>query len=248
MKLASFNLRMPALADGENYLPKRIPLITERVLKEMPDVIGFQEMEDSGLLMLTGALPEYLIIGPGRNTDFKGEGCRIALRKSSITLLSFDQCWLSPTPRVPGSRFEIQSRCPRVVAWCKLLHNISGKRFYFINTHLDHEAEEARMLGLQMILQLAEKLKAEEDLPIFITGDFNFSPAEKPYTLIEDSRFVDTTAELTGTYHGYGNVQPVKIDYILTNHKTGDYRAEQWHECRDGIYLSDHDPVCIEWK
>ena len=247
MKLVSFNLRCPVKNDGINYLPNRIPFVVQKLRMELPDVIGFQEIEELGTELLTDALPEYWFIGYGRNKDWTGEGTKVAIHKNTVLLLAFDQLWLSPTPRVPGSRYAEQSDCPRVVLWCKLLHKSSGKMFYFINTHLDHRGDRARFLGLQMIFDLIKQLKLQEDLPVFVTGDFNFTPESITYDLIRESGFIDLTDKLQGTFHGFGKVEPQKIDYILTDSEE-EYTSFQWHEFYDGVYLSDHDPICLEWK
>jgi len=247
MKLLSFNIRFPNKADGDNYLPNRIPFIVRKLRTERPDVIGFQEIEELGTELLSNALPEYCFFGEGRNQDWSGEGSKIAILKDSMQLLAFDQIWLSSTPRIPASRFPDQSPCPRVALWAKLRHRVSGKSFYVVNTHLDHVGKEARFLGLQTIFALVSYLKEQEKLPVFVTGDFNFTPDEDPYRLIAQNQFSDLTERLKDTFHGFGKSETCKIDYILTD-TSGEYTVKQWHECTNGIYLSDHDPVCLEWK
>jgi len=164
-----------------------------------------------------------------------------------LALLAMDQFWLSPTPRVPASRYEQQSRCPRVAVWAKLLHRESGVCFYFVNTHLDHQFEEARALGLKQIFETIRTLKAIEDLPVFITGDFNLTPESPSYALIAENGFTDLTASISGSFHDYGTREPVKIDYILTD-ALGSSDVQSWHECNDGLYLSDHDALAVCWK
>lgn len=247
VKIVSFNVRYPNPFDGINDIKNRVPLIANRIQCEKPDIIGFQEVDDYSESLLAKALPEYLLLGTGPDANLADVGNRIAILKSSVSLLAFDQLWLSPTMRIPGSRFPIQSTCSRMVLWVKVIHRQSGRAFYFMNTHLDHESDEARMLGLDCVLTLAEDLKAIEHLPIFIAGDFNFTPEQLPYTLIEKSTFSDLTDSLNQTFHAFTGVNFEKADYILGD-TAGEYCASQWYECHDGIYLSDHDAVCIEWK
>ena len=58
----------------------------------------------------------------------------------------------------------------------------------------------------------------------------------------------DLTANLPSTFHGFTDTQLQKIDYILSDLPLSRFSpAVCWHECRDGVYLSDHDPVAVEW-
>ncbi len=51
------------------------------------------------------------------------------------------------------------------------------ERFYFINTHLDHISEAARLQGARMIREFFFPLS----LPLILVGDFNESPDEAVY-------------------------------------------------------------------
>ena len=60
----------------------------------------------------------------------------------------------------------------------------------------------------------------------------------------------DLTDKFEFTFHGYGNFEKaVKIDYIYYHTKDKySYTAELWDDEIDGIYLSDHYPVCVNVK
>ena len=114
IKVVTFNLRMNTTRDGINYFFNRAPLILERINEEKPDIIGFQEATQPILEWLKATLTEYTLVGIGRSETFKSEANPIAFRKDRFDLFSFQQFWLSPTPEVPGTRYEEQSTCPRV--------------------------------------------------------------------------------------------------------------------------------------
>lgn len=245
IKIVSFNLRVAVAVDGENNFFLRLPLIEERLNREKPDILGFQELKVEDMLpALKKALPDYCFAGVGRGPRLDGECSALAFRKDRFQLWATDTLWLSPTPRLPGSRYEKQSICPRVFTTARLWDNETQKPLIVINTHLDHEFEEARMLGLRQVLAAAREADAE-GLPVFILGDFNFAPQDAPYRLIEESGFADLTADLGGTFHDYGRCTPVKIDYILSNQPAGRFSAAQWHCEVPGRFLSDHDPVAV---
>ncbi len=248
IRLATFNLRCPAASDGENYFPYRLPGILDTLSINKPGIVGFQEMTDASFEAMASMLSDYEFFGHGRNADLTGESCRVAYRKDGFTLCAGDTFWLSPSPRVPASRFEHQSHCPRVCTWVKLFDKESGQFFYFINTHLDHEEEEARVKGLKILLDTAKKLKQAHDIPLFVTGDFNCQPTESTYSLIAKYGLHDLTDGIKSTFHGYGRCENNKIDYILTDQPRERFTVSTWHESPLGKYLSDHDAVVADWQ
>ena len=100
-----------------------LPVYTfEKISKEKPDVIAFQEMMPKHLDVLQKLLPEYEFYGQYRNADYTGEGLYTAIRKDSFQLISYETFWISPTPFVSGSRFEDQSDCPRICVVTTVRH------------------------------------------------------------------------------------------------------------------------------
>lgn len=247
IKLVTFNLRTPSKQDGANYFPFRLPLIVEKITRERPDAIGFQELKEAGRTALQAMLPEYMFIGLHRNADLTGECCAVAFRRDSLLPCACDTFWLSDTPRIPGSRYADQSDCPRICTWAKFVHRESGAIFILMNTHLDHRAEYARLAGLRLVLETAKTLKADHGAPMFITGDFNCTPEESTYKLINEYGFTDITDGLGGTYHGFGQATPEKIDYILTDLPRERFKTSLWTDERDGLYLSDHHAIEADW-
>ncbi len=247
IRLMTFNLRYPAPADGANYFPYRLPGIRQLLTAQTPDVIGFQEMTEDAYDAISAILPGYAFAGTGRNADLTGESCRVAYRKDRLTLCATDTFWLSPSPRLPGSRYADQSDCPRVCTWARLYCRETGLFFFFVNTHLDHVSEKARYDGLSLVLKTAARLKREQDLPLFVTGDFNCQPDETTYRLIGEHRLTDLTTPIGSTFHNYGRCEE-KIDYILTDQPAGRFKVFSWRQSDAGAYLSDHDAVAADWE
>ena len=253
MKIVTFNLRCDVEIDKENRFRNRKGLILEKIDTERPDVIGFQELTPSMRDFLVKHLTDYAFLGRSRSADFKGEHADIAYRKDTYDVVGLDFFWLSPTPYVPGSRYEVQSNCPRITT-CAMLRRISdNKVFRVLNTHLDHIGEPARVLGMKQIIAYIAEQNEKFDLPFFLMGDMNALPDSECISYCRNSKApatVELTESITGvTYHNYGNVtENYKIDYIFCDAKTAQnkYTVEKWEDNSYGLWLSDHYPLCCE--
>ena len=248
VRLVTFNIRYDTADDGDNRYRCREASIVRKIRAEMPDLIGFQEMTETMMTSLDGALPEYLIVGCGREAGYGGERTAIACRKETVQLLALDVFWLSPEPDVPGSRYAGQSACPRNCTCAKVYHMPSQTAFRLYNTHLDHRSDQARVRGLAALRARIQTDQAAKLLPLFVTGDFNLEPDEEAYAAIPPLE--DLTVLVPGTYHGFGTLKtPKKIDYILRSPTAtpGTFACETWHAGEEGRLLSDHDAIILTW-
>ena len=247
LKIMSFNLRVDNTGDGINSFTNRFSRVVEVLEQEKPDLVGFQEVTDGMRARLRDHLPGYTVQGCGRERHYHGESMLIAYRTDAVELISLENIWLSPTPRVAGSTFGgDQSGCPRMFTSALVKHNDIPLPFYFINTHLDHQGAEARYLGA---MQLVQYISAHGE-NFVLTGDFNATPDAREIGLITKSLAgrgaVDCTAELGPTFHNFGRLpaeKRIKIDYIFT-----DGKCESAYVVEDtpveGQFYSDHNAVC----
>ena len=250
-KIVSFNIRCPWVDDGINTMPHRLGAILDKLDTEKPDIVCFQEVIERTARFFEKHAPEYLTIYNGREKNYDGEGLMALLRKDTVELLSTDFFWLSPTPDVPGSRFAEQSICPRVtqVLTVRICGEKTPLRVY--NNHLDHISDTARILGIQQVLArvLADQERAKT--PVFILGDFNAKPDSETIrycNTYEPFPVVDVTQDLGVTFHNFGKkMDGPQIDYIYTDTETAKkpYTVLKWTDEQDGVFLSDHYPICL---
>lgn len=253
LKLATFNLRCNTKHDKINMFDIRKGLILDKIMKESPDIIGFQEMLPPMYEFIKRHLTGYTIVGRSRGADYNDEHVDIAFKTDTIDIFGLDFFWLSPTPYIPGSRYEEQSGCPRITTSGMFKHKDMKTPFRVYNTHLDHVGEQARVLGMKQIL---EKITADNKLiklPVFVMGDMNAVPDSETIRMAceyKDVPLVDLTSDISGTFHGFNDEYSCKIDYIFADVETAhiQHTVTPWHECTFGIYLSDHDPICVEFE
>ena len=238
VRIMSFNVR-----DGEFDREEIVPQV---VADYMPDSVGFQECEGTWYLTLKTYLPEYTIVGVGRLTGLPllGESTAIMYRNDKYTLVDSGTFWLSETPFMVSKGWD--ANYPRTCTWVILESIETGERYAHVNTHLDNGGALAREKGLALVLKKAESF----DMPVVITGDFNFAKNSDLYKTMTSGEFIDvaekaSTADTGGTAHGYGGgTGGNPIDFILTKNDVSDvltYRVLR--EKYNDRYPSDHYPI-----
>ncbi len=245
MKLVTFNIRVDFGGDGAQNFCYRKPLILEKIGTERPDIICFQEVADHVALWLKENLKDYNVIGCGRGTDLRGEQLSIAYRKDAMNLMEMHTFWLSDTPFVPGSRYREQSVCPRVCTEVLLEELSTGLVFRLVNIHLDYEGASARRQGLLRILEELGKRELFPQAPVILAGDLNAKGgSDELSVLLEHPDLRNLTAGIGATFHDFGRGAE-DIDYIFAHRDFVCDKVEKWTDrSEEGVYLSDHYPVC----
>ncbi|MEG0578570.1 MAG: endonuclease/exonuclease/phosphatase family protein [Niameybacter sp.] len=248
MKFVTFNIRCDYNQDRENNFCYRKPFILEKLKQESPDIICFQEVLPHVADWLKEDLTDYYVLGCGRDANLEDEQTAVAFKKLKYQLIGMHTFWLSPTPYVPGSRYDKQSICPRTCTEVVLQDVASKEMFRVLNTHLDHEGSEARVLGMKQILDYITQVTTFKEATVFLTGDFNAAPHNPEITMISEvGGLVDLTEEIEGTYHEYGRIaQCEQIDYVFTSKGTKCKERGLWKDEIKGVFLSDHYPVFVE--
>lgn len=243
VRIMSFNVR-----DGEFDRQEIVPQV---IADYYPDSVGLQECEGTWFLTLKAYLPDYEIIGVGRLTGMPllGESTAIMYRKDKYRLVSCGTFWLSETPAVVSKGWDAKHH--RTCTWAILENRETGEQYAHINTHLDHKGTEARVNGLDLILERA----AEFDMPVVVTGDFNFPKNSDLYKqlvsgCLTDSSSIAEVADSGCTSHGYkGTVKGNPIDFILVNEKITTVKS--YNIIRDKYndrFVSDHYPIYTDMQ
>ncbi len=246
MKFVTFNIRYDCGEDGNNNFCYRQPFILRKLEEERPDIVCFQEVQPHAADWLKEELEGYYVIGCGRNRDLRGEQVTVAYRKKSMNLMKMDTYWLSENPNLPGSRYPGQSICPRVCTEAVFEELQSGNVFRVVNTHLDNEGELARRQGLEQILQKVTGEVFFGEAPVIITGDFNMEPHWREMEVLKKyPDFINITENIGVTYHGYWKgKEQTSIDFMIVKGNIRYESLEKWTDEENGLYLSDHYPVC----
>ena len=247
MKFVTFNLRVDRPQDGENNFVYRQPLIVRVIGREKPDVVCFQEVEPHMAAWLRRSFPDYYAVGCGRSEKLDGEQMTVMFRKNDYQLLEMHTFWLSETPSVPGSRYP-DSSCPRCCTAVVLMEGATGQVFRVLNTHLDHRGKDARERGLVQVLRYADETKAFPGIPFILAGDFNAGPDSEEMQILETyPGLTDITRSIGATFHDYGRADPPEqIDYIVLSGSLSCGSICKWTDQENGVFLSDHYPVCAE--
>jgi endonuclease/exonuclease/phosphatase family metal-dependent hydrolase len=255
LTVMTYNLRF-ASPTPPNAWPQRRPLMRELIEQVAPDVFGTQEGVYGQLEDLAADLPAFQWIGLGRDGGSRGEFMAVFYRKARLEPLAFDHFWLSDTPEVIGSK-TWGPKLARMVTWVKFRDRQTKREFIFVNTHFDHQIQEAREKSAQLMRKRVADFEA--GMPVLLVGDFNAAAGKnQAYAILTgDKFFTDTwrTArervnEGIGTFNGFKGTQKdgARIDWILSRGEVAADRIEIVTFSRDGQFPSDHCPVVAKLR
>ena len=98
----------------------------------------------------------------------------------------------------------------RMATWAVVKVTKTGKGFFFINTHLDHEDPQAQAGGMRVIMQKFEELNTEK-LPQVLVGDFNQVQESSIFDVclktMYNARKKAYSTDITNTYNAWGQAQ-----------------------------------------
>ena len=242
LRVMSCNVRCISPTDlGKKSWFYRADLIMQGIQREQPGVIGFQEVTKWHYSYLCDTLGMYDSVITYRDDAFNSEGCPIFYRSDIYTLIEKGSFWLSETPDVMSKSWGAQFN--RVCSYVILKDNATETEFVVFNTHLSHVSDEARINGIQVVL---DKIKEFGSLPAVLMGDLNAEEDSKTYksatTNFLDTKYQTENTMTSCTYQNWGKqLDKNCIDYILvskTGFKTNSYKVLT--DTYDGVYPSDH--------
>lgn len=232
LSVMSFNIRYGTANDGQDAWPSRRGLVFETILNARADVIAVQEALAFQLTEIREALPEFAMVGVGRDDGRQaGEFSAILYRRARFTVTESGTFWFSDTPAQPGSTSWGNS-IPRICTWARLVERLdwaggSGRAVYVFNVHLDHQSEPSRVKSAELLRDRVIQ-RANRNEPAIVMGDFNAGEDSPAYAILAGQRAtlpmldafraVHPDETHVGTFHGFRGLKSShgpKIDHIF---------------------------------
>ena len=247
VKVISYNIRLGVAKDGTNSWEYRYPASAMMINDQKPDIFGLQEAYDFQVKYLEEYCEDYKSVGVGREDGkHEGEHMSIFYNTKTTKLLKWGTFWLSETPEKPSKGWD--AACFRTATWALLKDKASGKKYYYVNTHLDHVGWEARKNGLKLIVDRIDSINPK-GLPMILTGDFNMRIDRPEFDdlkkIMQNAREVAAKTDHHQTFNGWGKAGPDSIiDYVWFK---GFSSCPQYETITkpymERKYISDHYPV-----
>ena len=255
--VGSYNIRYQNDEDTQNgdSWTKRCPVVCDQLNFEHPDVFGAQEVLEPQLHDMVAKLDGYDYIGVGREDGKqKGEYAAIFYDKQKFRLMDSGHFWLSQTPDKPSLGWD--AACIRICTWGLFEDGTTGLQFYFYNLHMDHVGVVARRESAKLVMERIRQ-RAEDRLPVVLTGDFNVDQNDEIYSIFTQSGLLIDCYTQTrlrfaenGTFNGYHQERKTssRIDHVfvspqLSVERYGVLTNTYWADQRR--LPSDHYPVFV---
>ncbi|HMQ65966.1 MAG TPA: fibronectin type III domain-containing protein [Arachnia sp.] len=216
--VGSYNVGSETMKPEEHPWPARRTAVAATILAQRPDVIGLQEVSQGRLgatgpnqpnrtqaedLMglLGGAYwmaneARYNCANPTGSYNCKAEehgaanSQKIVYNPTTVKLLK------QGSKKTTSKKIRMEEE--RYVEWAIFAHKATGKRFFFVNVHLDPGKDEAtievRAAQMREILAVIDA-KNPDGLPTYVVGDFNSHKeavgGNRPYDAMIAAGYVD---------------------------------------------------------
>jgi endonuclease/exonuclease/phosphatase family metal-dependent hydrolase len=238
LSVMSFNVRLLTSSDtGEKAWVNRKKPVCSMIKDKKPMVIGVQECYISQRDDIMSGTSGYIAYGVGRDDGkSKGETTSLLYDSSVLTMKEFGTYWLSETPDKASLGWD--AACKRTATWALMQHKGTGKRFYVVNTHLDHVGTTAQTLGMKLIKEKTDAMN-RDGLPVIVMGDMNLEPGSAAFAVLG----MENTREVAKKSDNIGTFSSKLIDHIFFKGlDVLSYETINGHY--DGTtYLSDHRPI-----
>ncbi len=249
----TFNIRFNNPGDSINAWPNRVEMVSGLLHFYEADIFGLQEALFDQINDLENELSGFGWIGVGRDDGKKaGEFSPIFYNKKKFILIENGHFWLAEDCNKPVLGWD--AACKRIVTWGKFQSKVTGRKFFFFNTHFDHVGNEARKNSAQLIRDKIKELTAGSGMPVILSGDFNLTPDTEPIGMINkylsDSRQISEQPPYgpVGTYNGFkpGTEGENRIDYIFVNEGVKVLKYGALSDSKENRTPSDHLPVFVK--
>lgn len=229
---------------GNSRFKRRIEAIREMIRETQPDLIGVQELTAEMLPAMESLLETYGWVGDSRRSHINNEYSVILYKKERFEVLRHETFWLSDTPQVLGSRFQL-SQFPRITVFALMKDRDTGEQFSFFNTHLDVNLSEVRRLQAMVLRDLI--LTHHRGEFTLVTGDFNDVRNSAPLNAVYEAGLEDLSDDTLGSTLrgriGSARYHNRPIDHILISDKVRALDVTKISRSYNGCWPSDHYPL-----
>ncbi len=259
INIMTYNLKF-ASPTYEPTWDVRREMQVDMIQQYSPDIIGTQEGLKEQIDYLQDHLPEYVVIGEGRQGGDDDEHMAIFYKRDKFRLREMGSFALSETPKVIGSGPDVN---PRIVTWARFAvinkpkkgerslypedyrgHWENTQEFYVFNTHFfdGKSAGLARLNAAKLVMEKIKQLNRfgnwTKERPLFLMGDFNALPDSNVYKIFVGKEKTEDPLLLKDCIEGGSG-----IDWILYkgNVKVLDYERVDYNV--KGVNPSDHKPI-----
>lgn len=229
IRIMTYNIHNGSNADDEPTIPQMAELIEQANL----DIVGLVEVDSvcdrSGKVDQPAKLAKMTNMHSAfvRHFPFQGGAYGVALLSHY------------PISDVKNMRLPIMTNengdTTRAALFARLLLPDNRKALVVV-VHLDYRSEASRLKQVAVLQQLLK----DESGPVFILGDFNFTPESKPMKFLTQN-FIDANSSNSNTFPGTHPAK--KIDYIMVD------RRHYLKTLEDKVYphpFSDHLAIVAE--
>ena len=253
LRIMTFNIPQGNIKEsegnGQNTWANRAKAICHYIDSISPDLLGIQEGQKGELIDILAGSPGYAMVGRGRITDEWDEHTPILYKTSRFLLEASGNYWPTDTPDTPSKTPD--AICYRIATWAVFTDKVTGARFIYTNTHLDHKGEEVRVPQAKVVKEKMEQLGEQygSKLPQLLTADFNTKRGSETFTYLTKYKF--TTKDMWTAARkkeqkgvdGFSSTPDNEIDFIFGTSTIRCSYAElgnRWTP--DGYIMSDHNP------
>ncbi len=255
IKVMSFNIKVDNTDDQStpNGWGLRKKACVQMIMYHYPTFIGLQEATFTNQwTWLKDQLKEnYDGFGLNRDSGLeegRGEVMGILYNRNQVEKLADGTFWLSETPSQVSAGWGAQYN--RTATWGIFRHKKTGRKIVYINSHLDHQVQDARFNGMKLIAKRLSELSSEGDV-LLLTGDFNTTADNEAFYHISSTMKNTRSSAPEGqtdnhtTYNNWNTDTNSIIDHIYVSNEVDVVNYRTIYQSYGGLqFLSDHYPVC----
>ena len=214
LNVGTYNIRCPSSGDtGERDWNMRKEAVAKTISTYAYDVVGLNECHGATII---GYLEEQLFV---KYSDLKNPGTTgenfnpILFLTSKFDLLDSGVFYLATDLSKPLICWDNSANNPRFTVWAKLRVKATGEIFYFFETHLDHQGNDARNEQARINMDQVRRLTG--NYPVVLAGDHNSSKVRIPFYNLMSSYMLDSrtaAATTVGIENGDGTMPKHKVD------------------------------------